>query len=59
MEIWRRVACWIIKATRAREHTHTCTQKYVTLIAFSRQQWLRERAPVLQVHCLFCTYIFF
>ena len=32
-----RVACWITKAT----DTHL---EYVVLIAFQRQQWLRERA---------------
>ena len=38
MTVWRmRTACWLPKAT----NTHT---EYVTLIAFARQQWLRERA---------------
>jgi hypothetical protein len=32
-----RFACWTTKAT----NTHS---DYITLIAFSRQQWLRERA---------------
>ena len=41
-----RVTCWISKATRA--HTHTCIQKYVIRIAFSLQQWFRERASVLR-----------
>ena len=64
--IWRmRVECWISKATRAQVHipsTHACTypcarahtQKYVILITFPRQQWLRERASVLRlyVHCV-------
>jgi hypothetical protein len=42
-----RFACWIIKAT----DTHSV---YVTLIAFPRQQWSRERASRLRlyVHCL-------
>jgi hypothetical protein len=35
-----RFACWITKAT----DTHS---KYVTLIAFPPQQWLRERALML------------
>ena len=36
-----RIACWITKAT----DTHS---EYVILIAFPRQQWLRERTlPVL------------
>jgi hypothetical protein len=36
-----RLACWITKAT----DTHW---EYVTLIAFPRQQWLREHASVLR-----------
>jgi hypothetical protein len=36
-----RIACWITKAT----DTYT---EYVILIAFPRQQWLRERASVLR-----------
>jgi hypothetical protein len=43
-----RFTCWIDKAT----DTHS---EYVTLIAFSRQQWLSECAsmfPTLYVHCL-------
>jgi len=37
MTIWRmRIACWIPKAA----DTHS---EYVTLIAFPRQAWLRER----------------
>jgi hypothetical protein len=59
MAIWRRVACWISKVTRAqtrqrrastRAHarTHTHTQKYVILIAFPRQQWFHERASILR-----------
>jgi hypothetical protein len=40
--VWRmRVACWITKTTE----THS---KCVTIIAFPRQQWLRERATVLR-----------
>jgi hypothetical protein len=44
-----RFACWITKAT----DTHS---EYVILIAFQRQQWLRERASMLRlyVHCLSC-----
>jgi hypothetical protein len=61
MEIWRHVAWWISKATCAQVHAHarasvrarTHTQKYVILIAFPRQQWFRERASVLYVHCLY------
>jgi len=41
MTIWRmRLACWITKAT----DTHS---EYVTLIAFPLQQWLQERASML------------
>jgi hypothetical protein len=50
MEIRRmRFACWVTKAT----DTHS---EYVILIAFPRQQWLRERASFLRlyVHCLAC-----
>jgi hypothetical protein len=35
-----RTSCWITKATDAHS-------EYVILIAFSRQQWLRERASML------------
>jgi hypothetical protein len=38
--------------THARTHTHTHIDKYITFIAFSRQQFLREHASIL---C--CTYI--
>jgi len=50
MTIWRMgVANWIHKAT----NTHS---GYVTRIAYPRQQWLHERAPVLRlyVHCMLC-----
>jgi hypothetical protein len=42
-----RVACWITKATE--KHS-----KYVILIAFPQQKWLRERVQMfrLYVHCL-------
>jgi hypothetical protein len=40
-----RFACWITKAT----DTHS---EYVILIAFPRQQWLRELSSML--HCLSC-----
>ena len=46
MTIWRmRIECWIPKAT----DTHS---EHVTLIAFTLQQWLHERASVLR-----CTWI--
>jgi hypothetical protein len=43
------LACWVTKAT----DTHS---EYVILIAFPRQQWLRERFSMwrLCVHCLSC-----
>ena len=37
----------------AREHAH----KYVILIAFPRQQWLRERASMLRYTCTVCLVI--
>jgi hypothetical protein len=40
-----RFACWITKAT----DTHS---EYVILIAFPRQQWLRERATMLRYSTL-------
>jgi hypothetical protein len=42
-----RFACWITKAT----DIHS---KYVILIAFPRQQWLRERASVLHYTYIAC-----
>jgi hypothetical protein len=46
-----RFACWITKAT----DTHS---ENVILIAFLRQQWLRERATMLRlyVHRLYFTH---
>jgi len=42
MTIWRMlVACWINKAT----NTHS---QYVTLTAFTLQQWLHKRASMLR-----------
>ena len=40
--------------TPARPHTHTHKQKYVILIAFSLQQWLRERAAMLRYTYIAC-----
>ena len=63
LAIWRRVAFWIGKATRAqphvrarhphpqthaRAHAHTHTQKCVILTAFTWQQLCRERALMLR-----------
>jgi len=42
-----RFSCWIIKAT----DTHS---KYLTPIAFPREQWLRERTSVLCDSCIAC-----
>ena len=66
--IWRRVACWVSKATLAQAHacsrsptptpTHTHsphTQKYVRLTTFLRQQWFRQRASLL--HYTYIAYI--
>jgi len=44
---YMRIACWITKATS----THS---GYVTLTAFPRQQWLRERASMLRYMCIAC-----
>ena len=53
MAIWRRVAWWITKATRAQAHVRPCVppshnrlrpphaQKYVVLFALPRQEWFR------------------
>jgi hypothetical protein len=50
--IWRRVACWISKATRAQAHSSAPlrphTHKQARLIAFPRQQELRQRASTLR-----------
>ena len=46
MTIWRRVACWISKATRAQAHTHT--QKYIIFTAFPLQRWFRESCWMLR-----------
>jgi hypothetical protein len=46
MTIWRtRNACWITEATDAQS-------KYVITLPFARQQWLRERAPMLRLYLL-------
>jgi hypothetical protein len=44
-----RFACWITKAT----DTHS---EFVILIAFTQQEWLRERASMFLLHayCLSC-----
>jgi hypothetical protein len=45
-----RFACWITKAT----DTHS---EYVILIAFRRQQWLRERVSLLCYTYIACLVI--
>jgi hypothetical protein len=45
-----RPACWMTKAT----DTHS---QYVILIAFPRQQWLRERALMLRLYYIACLVI--
>ena len=64
MAIWRRVAWWIGKATRAQVHaralapthvlTHTHSQKVIILIAFPHRQWLRERAWIFHYTSIAC-----
>jgi hypothetical protein len=45
-----RLACWITKAA----DTHS---EYVILIAFSRQQWLRERASIVRLYVYSLPYL--
>jgi hypothetical protein len=66
--IWRiRFACWISKATCTQAHAHshapwythararTHTWKYVIIINFPQQQWLRTHLNgTLYVRCLSC-----
>jgi hypothetical protein len=55
MATWRRVACCISKVARVQAHApararafvFTHTQKYVTRVAFSWQQWFCERASMV------------
>jgi hypothetical protein len=42
-----RIACWLTNAI----HTHS---EYVIVIAFPRQQWLRERASILCLYAIAC-----
>jgi hypothetical protein len=50
--IWRmHIACWITKAADTKS-------KYVTLIAFSRQRYLRERASMLRLYVHFLSFLF-
>jgi hypothetical protein len=59
IRIWRRVACWIRKATRQLPctHTHTHTPKYLVLIFVPLQQLFHERASMLR--CAFITCLVF
>ena len=45
----KRFACWITKATNTKS-------EYVILIAFRRQQWLRERASLLPYRSFACLF---
>ena len=45
-----RFACWIIKATRTRAHTHT---EYVIITAFPQQRF-REHASILRYAYIIC-----
>ena len=48
MALWRmRTACWVAKSTNAHS-------EYVMLIAFPRQQGLRERSRALRCTCIVC-----
>jgi hypothetical protein len=61
--IWRRVACWISKATRAQAHAHTPatshpppphTHTYVIVFAFPPQQLLCECVSLLRYAYIAC-----
>jgi hypothetical protein len=48
--IWRmRIACWVTMATDT--HTHS---EYVTVTAFTLQQWLHERTSLLRYTYIIC-----
>jgi hypothetical protein len=42
---------------RTHPHTHKCTQKYIILIAFPRQQRFRESASMLRYTYIACLFI--
>jgi hypothetical protein len=42
-----RIACWVHKATNT-------NSEYVILTDFPLQQWLKERATMLYIHCWSC-----
>jgi hypothetical protein len=51
MTTWRkRITCWLAKATNT-------PSEYIILIVFQRQQWLRERASVLDYTYIVCLVI--
>ena len=58
MTVWRRVAYWIIKVTRAQVHASARapahTSKYVKRSAFPRQQRFPERASMLRYTYIMC-----
>ena len=62
MAIWRHVASWITKATRAQAHALVCapiptnTRKHTdrNIYDLSRQQLLRERASMLRYTYIAC-----
>ena len=59
MEIWRRAACWVIKATHAQAHAHARAPTHArtevcNTYYFPRQQWLRERASMLRYTYIAC-----
>jgi hypothetical protein len=74
MAIWRRVACWISKATHAqtrracapthkragaRMHTYTHTHtQKFVILLFPRQQWFRKRASVLRYTYIVCLVLY-
>jgi hypothetical protein len=56
-----RFACWVTKPPPPSTHAHTHTYSIIlTLIAFPRQQWLRERLSILRlyVHYLLLPHIY-
>ena len=61
LTVWRRLKCWISKATRLQAHARTPpphTDQYVILIAFPQQQLLRERASLLRYTYIACIVVY-
>ena len=48
---------WITKVTNTHTHTHTRTE-YIILIAFLRQQWVRERTSILLYMYIACLVVY-